>query len=163
MILTASRRRSLGRSYKCVFDVLQVAFGHLLGNREIFRPGRIDRPLNYTQRKFQSFSNHEKRKDKGTIVWPSVFVGKHSRGVRAARAIRARPDPGCGRRRLTACMRELDIDLRPLRVSKVDDPFKRHDLRVREGRAMTCRRAFERRVMRGQRAKGSEIWRRLLL
>jgi hypothetical protein len=46
-----------------------------------------------------------------------------------ARAIYARLDPGCERRQLAACMRELDTDLRRLRVCKVDYPLERRDLR----------------------------------
>ena len=48
-----------------------------------------------------------------------------------ARAIRARLDPRRERRRLTACMRELDANLCTLRVRKVDYPLERRDLRVR--------------------------------
>ena len=47
-----------------------------------------------------------------------------------AGAICARPDPWWECRHLAARMRELDTDFRPLRVSKVDDPLERRDLRV---------------------------------
>ena len=47
------------------------------------------------------------------------------------RAIYARPDPQGERRRLAACVRELDANFGRLRVRKVDDPPERRDLRVR--------------------------------
>ena len=36
------------RCYKWVFDVLQIAFTHLLRSRKVLRPGQADRPINYT-------------------------------------------------------------------------------------------------------------------
>ena len=49
------------------------------------------------------------KKEKSTIVGPFVCVGKCSRCVLTARAISVQLDPGCKRRRLTACMHEPNI------------------------------------------------------
>jgi len=72
-----------------------------------------------------------KRKKGGTVVWPSIFVGKRDGCVHATRAIRAFLDPRREGRRLAARMRELNADFRGLRVRKVDDSLERRDLRVR--------------------------------
>jgi hypothetical protein len=47
-MLTADGRRSLRRRYECVFDVLQIIFGHFLGRRVALRKGHIHRPVHYT-------------------------------------------------------------------------------------------------------------------
>ena len=73
----------------------------------------------------------KKKKRKGTVVWPPIFVCKRDRGVHTTRAIRALLDPRRERRRLAARMRELNTDFGGLRMRKVDCSLERRDLRVR--------------------------------
>ena len=47
-MLTAYGRRALRRRYECVFDVLQIIFGHFLGRRVALRPGHIHGSVHYT-------------------------------------------------------------------------------------------------------------------
>ena len=137
-MLTAGRRGSLCRCYECVFDVLQIDFCHRLGGREVLRPGHIRRPVHCTQRRVNNQyptpsprKGAEQKRKWSTIIRPSVFVGKRDGRVRTPRAVRARLHPRRERRRLAARMRELDTDLRHLRMRKFDYPLERRDLRVR--------------------------------
>ena len=66
-----------------------------------------------------------------TVVRPTPFVGKSSRGIRTVRAIHARLDPRGEYRRLAARVSKLDTNLGRLRVHEIDDPLERRDLRVR--------------------------------
>lgn len=72
-----------------------------------------------------------KKKREGTVVRPSIFVGKRDRRVRATRTIRAFLDPHRERGRLATGVRELNTDLGGLRMRKVDYALERRDLRVR--------------------------------
>lgn len=135
-VLTSGRRRSLRRCYECVFDVLQIVFGHLLGRRVALRPWHIARPIHYTRTdeglsKKGGIPKKEKEKERGgTIVRPPIFVVKRDRPVQTTGAIGAVLDPRRERGRLAAGMRELNTDFGGVRVRKVDRSLERLDLRV---------------------------------